>query len=151
MNCFNSCLIACSLLGSKILIMGSSRYSKNRQLLVESLDETQQKIYHGIAKQRAELFIQGLIFGCTLGALSLYVLGAKNNLSATCLFITISMLVTHYYYLLMPKKTYLLEHLEKREQLDAWLNMYKEMNFKSHIGSLLGGLAFLFVCKTVSL
>ena len=72
MSCFNSCLIACALLGSKLLIMGSSGYSKNRQLLVESLDESQREIYHGIVKQRGELFMQGLLFGCTVGALSLY-------------------------------------------------------------------------------
>jgi hypothetical protein len=47
----------------------------------------------------------------------------------------------------MPKSDYILSHLENKEQINAWLKMYKEMNFKSNLGSILGAAAFLFVCK----
>ena len=48
----------------------------------------------------------------------------------------------------MPKSDYILKHLENKEQINAWLKMYKEMNFKSNLGNVLGAASFLFVCKT---
>ena len=58
---------------------------------------------------------------------------------------SIAILTAHQYYLLMPKSDYLLNHLDGKEQISAWLNMYKEMNFKSNLGTILGAMSLLFM------
>lgn len=148
MSCFNSCMVAFALLGSKLLIMGSSGYSKNKYLLVNTLNREQKDKYFKIVKERGSLFMRGIILGCALAFLIIYLNSKSNRLTQTCLFVSIAMLTAHYYYLLMPKSDYMLNHLNNQEQISAWLKVYKEMNFKSNLGSLLGATAFLFVCKT---
>ena len=56
----------------------------------------------------------------------------KNQRRIVFVSLAISILTSHYYYLLMPKSDYILKHLENKEQINAWLKMYKEMNFKSN-------------------
>ena len=148
MSCFNSCMVAFALLGSKLLIMGSSGYSKNKYELVNMLNDKQKEAYFNIVKERGTLFMRGIILGCTIAFITVYLMSSGNTLSKTCLFLTISILTSHYYYLLMPKSDYILKHLENKEQINAWLKMYKEMNFKSNLGNILGAAAFLFICKT---
>jgi hypothetical protein len=148
MSCFNSCMITCALLGSKLLIMGSTGYSKNKYELVNMLNDEQKQAHFKIVKKRGILFMRGIILGCVLAFMIVYLMSSGTTLSQTCLFLSIAILTAHYYYLLMPKSDYLLNHLENKEQINAWLKMYKEMNFKSNLGSILGATAFLFVCKT---
>lgn len=148
MNCFNSCMVAYALLGSKLLIMGSSGYSKSKYELVNTLDNEQKITYSGIIKERGQLFMRGIILGIIIAFTVVYLMNKKTALTQTCLFISIAMLTAHYYYLLMPKTDFMLNHLKNKEQIRAWLNVYKEMNFKSNLGSILGALAFFVVCKT---
>ena len=148
MSCFNSCMIAFGLLGSKLLIMGSSGYSKNKYELVNMLNDKQKEAYFNIVKERGTLFMRGIILGCIIAFMVVYLMSSGTRLTQTCLFVSIALLIANYYYLLMPKSDYILSHLENKEQINAWLKMYKEMNFKSNLGSILGAAAFLFVCKT---
>ena len=64
-----------------------------------------------------------------------------------CIFIAIVLGVTYVHYTIMPKSTYMLEHIDTTEQARAWLEIYKEMKLNCHIGMLLGIVALPFVCK----
>ncbi len=61
-------------------------------------------------------------------------------------FVVIVLGVTYIHYSIMPKSTYMLEHIDNPEQAKAWLEIYKHMKFKCHIGMLLGVLALPFIC-----
>ena len=41
-------------------------------------------------------------------------------------------------YILSPKTTYMIEHLNSKQQIDAWLNIYRTMQVKYHTGLVLG-------------
>jgi hypothetical protein len=50
-----------------------------------------------------------------------------------------------------PKSDWMLDHLQKKEEIRDWLQMYKEMQYNYHIGITLGiiavgFLAFAFRC-----
>ena len=79
---------------------------------------------------------------------------SKNKLTTTslvCLVIVVSFLTNYFYYILSPKSTYMLDHINSPEQTKAWLAMYKAMQFNYHFGMVIGiiavgVLAFAFRC-----
>ena len=48
-------------------------------------------------------------------------------------------------YTLYPKSDYMLKHLNKPEQIDAWLKVYNEMKLKKYIGFSLGLVAYMIL------
>ncbi len=53
--------------------------------------------------------------------------------------------------MLSPKSDWMLEHLQNKEEIKAWLLMYREMQYNYHMGLVLGiiavgVLAFAFRC-----
>ena len=46
----------------------------------------------------------------------------------------------------MPKSTYMLNHIDNAEQAKAWLEIYKIMKYRCHLGMLLGIIALPFLC-----
>jgi len=80
--------------------------------------------------------------------------GKRNKLTTTslvCLVIVVSFFTNYFYYILSPKSTYMLDHINSPEQTKAWLVMYKEMQYNYHFGIVIGiiamgVLAFAFRC-----
>ena len=60
-----------------------------------------------------------------------------------CLFIVIALGFNYLYYTLSPKSRYLLESLDTPEQVKAWLEIYKHMKSRVHMGVVLGLLGYL--------
>ena len=99
-------------------------------------------------------------YGYTLGLiLSLIIIlynykKTQNKLTTTslvCLVIVVSFFTNYFYYILSPKSTYMLDHINSPEQTKAWLRMYKEMQYNYHFGMVVGiisvgVLAFAFRC-----
>ena len=74
-----------------------------------------------------------------------------TNTSLICLVIVVSFLTNYFYYILSPKTTYMLEHINSPEQTKAWLLMYKTMQYNYHFGFIVGlvavgVLAYAFRC-----
>ena len=46
--------------------------------------------------------------------------------------------------MLSKKTTYMISHLNSKTQIDAWLNIYREMQVKYHSGLVLGIIAVMF-------
>ena len=50
--------------------------------------------------------------------------------------------------MLKPKTDYMVLHLDKEDQRQAWLNIYRGMQVKYHIGLVLGILAAMFMARS---
>jgi len=42
------------------------------------------------------------------------------------------------YYMLYPKSAYMVNNLENKDQSSKWLAVYKTMQYKYHVGMILG-------------
>ena len=59
------------------------------------------------------------------------------------------MLVNYFFYILYPKKQYMLQYLDKKNENIAWLKIYRKMQFRYHLAFLLGTIASGLLCYTI--
>ena len=119
------------------------------------LDNKQKEIYIKIINERRRIYLNGFGLGFLLSLIFIFLKANQNikiqKIPFVCITIIITYLITYLYYILTPKTTYMLEHLNNQNQVNAWLNVYKKMQFNFHFGLLLGliGVGFLSVsvCK----
>lgn len=137
MVCITSCLLSAVLLSGMISVMLVSQYSPIHKNFFRLLDNNQKVLYKKIVHERLTLFLQGLIIGLICAVLITPHLKYKKK-TRVCIFILISVGILNLYYLLFPKSTYMLEHLNTREQITAWNNIRLEMRFKKILGMILG-------------
>lgn len=139
------CFIAFALLGSMFYMLFT--YNRNDKILYFSslLNKEQQKVYKNITEERLNIFLQGFVLGLIIALVYLRTLSDKNQ-PVYCIFVAIVLATTYIHYLIMPKSTYMLEHVDTPEQAKAWLEIYKVMKFRCHVGMLLGVLALPFIC-----
>ena len=55
-----------------------------------------------------------------------------------CIVGFIVFLTNYFYYILIKKSTYMIEHLNNKEQIKAWLDIYRSMQVRYHVGLVLG-------------
>ena len=146
-NCSLCCFIAAALLGSMFYFIINSNKSGDKVLYFRSLlSPDQQKIHDTIAKERLNIYIQGFVLGLILALI--YLKSVKNlKQPIYCIFVAIVLGVTYIHYTVMPKSTYMLDHIDNAEQARAWLQIYKHMKLNCHIGMALGVVALPFVCR----
>ena len=144
MSCVSFCLLGSALLGSSVLTMMTSKDSKVFKNFRYLLDDNQQQIYKSIIKERAMIYVQGLILGFILALIMTLNLKIKKN-NRICLFILLALGTNYLYYSLYPKSTYMLEHLNNVKQNKAWLAIYKEMKLRCKVGLLLGVLGYILL------
>ena len=65
-------------------------------------------------------------------------------MSNVCIIITITLVTNYLFYILYPKKDYMILHLKNKEQIEEWLDIYKYMQFRYHLGFVLGIVALIF-------
>ena len=147
MNCSLCCFIAAALLGSMFYFIINGSKKNNKILQFRSLlNDKQQKIHNTIIEERLNIYIQGFVLGLILALI--YLKTMKNYKQPIyCIFIAIVLGVTYIHYTIMPKSTYMLEHINNQEQAKAWLGIYKEMKHRCHMGMILGVVALPFVCR----
>lgn len=146
------CLIAAMLVFGAIYMMFTCVNCEPFLSFENSLNHRQKMIYKFIVQERMSLYIRGLIWGTILAFGYLYFFkGTINIMSDCCVFSVILLLTLNFCYLLSPKTTYMLQHLNSKEQVDAWLNVYKFMMYRYHFGMLLGAAGyFLFAFGILS-
>jgi hypothetical protein len=112
-----------------------------------------QNIYAKITKERQSIYYYGYALGLVL---SVIIIAYNNNISnrhhlsmttatMVCTVITVSFITNYFYYMLSPKSTYMLQHINSPEQTKAWLVMYKSMQYYWHAGLVLGIIAIMFL------
>lgn len=107
------------------------------------LDEKQIAILDDIAAERSRLSFEGLLIGL-VAAMPLALLFQAWCSAALILFITQAT-----YYHINPKKNWMLNHLETREQVDQWLVIYKKMQISGIVSSLGAAIVYLVISLTL--
>jgi uncharacterized protein YacL len=122
----------------------------------EKLSSDLQKRYDNIAKERMTISYYGYGLGVILSLVIIFynlkIKGVKMNTFALVYTVMATCFLTNYfYYILSPKSDWMLNHMGNQEEVKAWLQMYREMQYNYHAGLALGivavgVLAFAFRC-----
>ena len=118
------CSAAIVILLSSIFMM----FLKDNNLFfkfMNTLDDKQKEIYKRIIRERFLLYFGGMLLGIFLGLL--YLFYSKKSERSICIFIVIVFLTKMVVYKGFPKSTYMLYHLDKKEQVTAWTDIYTYM------------------------
>ena len=120
--------------------------NNNKKPLIDNLtvllNEQQKKKYKNIVKERLNNYIQGMVLGLILGFVYIQIV-PESDLTRACMFTVIVLGTNYFYYILKPKSDYMIRHLNTKQQREAWLNIYKEMQFRCKMGFVLGVISFL--------
>jgi len=149
-------MVASVLIIGMIYFQNATTKSKIVKEYKKQLPSNLQNLYDKIAAERLRLNYYGYSLGLVLSLIIIlynYTL-KRNKLTTTslvCLVIVVSFFTNYFYYILSPKSTYMLDHINSPEQTKAWLTMYREMQFNYHFGMVIGiiavgVLAFAFRC-----
>jgi len=141
------CLISCSI--SIIFIIGMIYFywmTDKSQIVKEyksKLPSDLQNRYEKIAKERMVISLQGFFYGFVLSLFLIFYnvrlrKDKMNTSSIVCLVMSTCFITNYFYYVLTPKSDYILNHTNSSEQVKAWLQMYKEMQYNYHMGIVLG-------------
>ncbi len=141
MDCFESALLGVGLLGASVYTSFVPKEEVN--MLKNMLSGDALNAYNKINKERYTQYFQGLALGFLLVILinNFYGEMITNSFHKTTLFLLIVMSVSLFYYLMMPKSDYMLNHITTEKENKAWLHVYKTMKNRYIIGFLLGALA----------
>lgn len=141
------CPISCSISAIFIIGMIYFYYMTDKSEIVktykEKLPSDLQKRYEKISEERLTISLYGYFYGFILSLfLIFYNLKIKKERtpvwSMICLVMATCFIVNYFYYTLTPKSDYILNHTNSPEQVKAWLQMYKEMQYNYHMGIALG-------------
>ena len=140
------CLLGFGFLGASLWTSLAKEDPIHFNNFQDTLDENQKILYKGIKRDRLTLYLTGLFFGSLIAVAYLYFYESKNVFNQVCSFVTIAWGFTYFYYMLMPKSTYMVNHLKNQEQNRAWNNIYRDMQFRYIGGFLLGMIAYGLLC-----
>ena len=141
------CPISCSISAIFIIGMIYFYYMTDKSEIVktykEKLPSDLQKRYDKISEERLTISLYGYFYGFILSLfLIFYNIKIKKERtpiwSMICLVMTTCFIVNYFYYVLSPKSDYILNHTNSPEQVKAWLQMYREMQYNYHMGIVLG-------------
>ena len=115
--------------------------SKLKKDLSKHLSEKELQYYQDIIIMRRNIYFQGLVLGIILAIIIIcFVPQMKKAKKSNRLYsaIAITFVVNYFYYILYPKDKYMIELLDTKEENKAWLEIYKTMQFRYHLGFLFG-------------
>ena len=114
------CAIAFILLISSVVM---HFFIDKKDNFLETLNHKQKVKYKEIIYERLKIYIFGMILGLFLGILYLYTY--SEDKFKVCKFIAIIMSTKLIFYYFYPKSDYMLYHLQTKEQVKAWTDVYK--------------------------
>ena len=162
MVCYGSCVLSVAFITAMFFTIFNIDKNTLQKDFIHLLNSRQKREYARIIHQRRSIYIQGYILGIIVAFLTLYILksnGIKtgnkfsnkirywSQWSMICLVLAIVFVVNYFYYILYPKSNYMIELLTTHEQIEAWLKIYRSMQFHYHLGFLLGLIAMIFITR----
>ena len=144
------CTISCSIAIVFLIGMIYMNYSIAKSQIIlkykSQLPENLQKIYEQITNERLTIYYKGYVLGIIL---SIFIILGNvylehtmlSTTSMVCLVLATSFITNYFYYILSPKKQWMLDSINTPEQTKAWLKMYREMQVYYHTGLVLGLIA----------
>jgi len=149
MPCYISCALATIFVIASIFTTNMTQKNKTIQQYESQLPANLQNIYKKITQERQKIYYYGYGLGLILAIIIIVYKNQKRfpmtNATMVCTIITVSFITNYFYYMLSPKSTYMLEHINSPEQTKAWLAMYKAMQYYWHAGLVLGIIAVAFL------
>jgi hypothetical protein len=150
MVCTTSCIIAGAFIASSIFL--SLRVDKQTLInpLFQSLSNENKQRYVNIANERKNIYLKGFGLGLIISIIALFVLNNNKMFKMTkmtniCFVFAISYCINYFFYILHPKSDYMVLHLKNLQEKEAWLNIYKTMQFNYHLGFALGLVGMIFI------
>jgi len=151
MVCYGSCMFASVFLIANIYTMFSCSNDNHKQEFKNTLTQEQQVLYEKLIDERKKIYYGGFLLGIVLSFIAVYfgnkLLFSKNSKSSTlpkiCMIASITFVTNYLFYILYPKTDYMVLHLNDKTQIQGWLNIYKKMQFKFHLGFILGIIAVI--------
>jgi hypothetical protein len=146
MACSISCMISAVFVIGMIYFYHMTDKSAIVKHYKEMLSPELQKRYEKISQERRAIsyygYGLGLIFSLCLIFYYLQIKKVKMSASAlVCMATATTFLTNYFYYMLSPKTDWMLNHMNKQEEVNAWLQMYKAMQYNYHMGMALGVVA----------
>lgn len=139
------CLIGFAFFFAMIMTSISCKNNEISQFKSTLSPELLQK-YKNITNMRFKIWLEGLVLGLVVGVVVSYLLIGKTNKLGRASVLTAIMLVVNYmYYMLYPKPVYMLNLLENMKQVKEYNDVYREMQFKYHLGLLFGVVAYFMI------
>lgn len=135
--------------------------SKVAQNYESTLSPELRSHYKGIVAERSRLAYEGYGLGLILAVAFVWLQRGfagrifkrekLSSLSMVCIVVSVMFVTNYFYYMLSPKKQYMLNYLKDQNEISNWLKMYREMQFNYHTGLLCGVVAagiaaFAFRC-----
>ena len=156
MACAISCMISAIFVIGMIYFYNLTDKSTIVKHYKSSISSDLQKRYEKITNERANISYQGYALGVILSLIIIFYnlrfkRSAMNTSALVCTVVATAFVTNYFYYMLSPKSDWMLNHMTNKEEIKAWLLMYREMQFNYHMGLVLGiiavgMLAFAFRC-----
>ena len=151
MACAISCMISAVFIIGMIYFYNRTDKSAIVKQYKGKMSPDLQDRYDKIARERMLISVQGYVAGVILSLLIIFYRGIKNPFSLVCTVMATCFLTNYFYYMLHPKSDWMLNHVNSQEEVQAWLQMYREMQLNYHAGLALGIIAvgvfaFAFRC-----
>ena len=150
MVCTTSCIIAGAFVISSIFVSLRVDKSTLKDPLFQLLSNENKQRYVNIANERKNIYLKGFGLGFIISIFALFVLNNNkmfkvNKLVNICFVLATSFSVNYFFYILHPKSDYMVLHLKDDEEKQAWLDIYKTMQFNYHLGFALGLVGMIFI------
>ena len=150
MVCHTSCILA----GAFILASIGTCFLVDKKELgspyLKMLSPEKKKKYLNIVKERRNIYLQGFGIGFVVALLALVAMNNSKQLKMTklsniCTVLAISFTINYFYYTLYPKSDYMVRYLDSRDEREAWLKIYRSMQFSYHASFALRLVGMLFI------
>ncbi len=139
------CFIGFTLLFSSI-IMNLLNDKKDIFIkFVNILNDKQSKIYSDIIYERLNIYIKGMVLGLLLGIFYLYKF--PKDKYKICKFIAIAFVVKLGFYKIYPKSTLMLYHLDTKEQVNRWTDIYLYMKNRWISSIVISIIGYILIAK----
>ena len=148
MVCYISCSIAIGFIVASLMTIMA--HNDNFLALRASVDEESRKVIDKIVKERMLLYVRGSLLGIIIAVVFLF--WAKDSFAkytTICTFIIIMFIVQIGVYTMSPKRDFILNHLKTPEQNKLWLEVYKDMKKRYHLGFLIGLVGYGVLCYAI--
>jgi len=137
------CLIGLTLLFSSIYMSFMKKDNKMFVNFMNMLDQEQKLKYQAIIYERMQIYVVGMVLGVSLGLIFLY--RNKNENYKLCKFLVIIFIVKLGFYYFYPKSPLMLYSLKKKEQVDAWADIYTEMKTRWIYSLIVGFIGYIVI------
>lgn len=159
MPCTITCFLALAIIVAMVIMTSMVHNDPSIQSYRKQLPDDIKNTYDEISAERAQIYYTGYVVGFILSILVILLnrIVLKNKMPASamvCLAIVVSTFVSYFYYVLSPKSKYMVSVLKTESEKEAWLKIYKSMQYYYHLSFVLGivavgvfAYAFRGLCK----